>query len=79
VVEGYLARDEGGGDAQGDPLEWSPCLRGQSRKHTVSLAGYAGDEMTDEDREWARRTAAGLPPLTDGQRDILTLLLSKRR
>ena len=37
------------------------------------------DELTDEDREWARRTVASLPPLTDRQRDILALLLRKRR
>jgi hypothetical protein len=36
-------------------------------------------ELTDEDREWARRTAAGLPPLTDRQRDVLALLLGRRR
>jgi len=36
-------------------------------------------ELTDEDREWARRAVAGLPPLTDRQRDILALLLSRRR
>jgi hypothetical protein len=36
-------------------------------------------ELTEEDREWARRTVAGLPPLTDRQRDILALLLRKRR
>jgi hypothetical protein len=36
-------------------------------------------ELTDEDREWARRTVASLPPLTERQRDILALLLSKRR
>jgi len=35
-------------------------------------------ELTDEDREWARRTVASLPPLTDRQRDILGVLLSKR-
>jgi hypothetical protein len=35
--------------------------------------------MTDEDREWARRTAAGLPPLTERQHDILAPLVSKRR
>jgi hypothetical protein len=39
----------------------------------------SGYELTDEDREWARRTVASLPPLTDRQRDILALLLSKRR
>ncbi|HUY49176.1 MAG TPA: hypothetical protein VMV92_26230 [Streptosporangiaceae bacterium] len=36
-------------------------------------------ELTDEDREWARRTVASLPPLTDRQRDILALLLRKPR
>jgi hypothetical protein len=41
--------------------------------------GDAEDEMTDEDREWARRTAADLPPVSDRQRAILGLLLSKRR
>jgi len=35
-------------------------------------------ELTDDDREWARRTVASLPPLTDRQRDILALLLRKR-
>ena len=36
-------------------------------------------ELTDEDREWARQAVSGLPPLTGRQRDILALLLSKRR
>jgi hypothetical protein len=36
-------------------------------------------ELTDEDREWARRTVASLPPLTSRQRDILALLLRQRR
>ncbi len=36
-------------------------------------------ELTDEDREWARRTVASLPPLTPRQRDILALLLRQRR
>jgi len=36
-------------------------------------------ELTDEDREWARRTVAALPPLTDRQRDILAVLLRTRR
>ncbi len=31
-------------------------------------------ELIDEDREWARRIAANLPPLTDRQRDVLALL-----
>jgi hypothetical protein len=36
-------------------------------------------ELTDEDREWARRTVASLPPLTPRQRDILAVLLRRRR
>jgi hypothetical protein len=77
VVKGCLARGEGGDrDAHDEPLERSPRLRGQPPKRAT---GHAGEEVTDEDREWARRTAAGLPPLTDGQRDILALLLSRRR
>jgi hypothetical protein len=36
-------------------------------------------DLTDEDREWARRTVASLPPLTDRQRDILALLLRRHR
>jgi hypothetical protein len=38
-----------------------------------------GTSLTDEDREWARRTVASPPPLTGRRRDILALLLSKRR
>lgn len=41
--------------------------------------GGSCDELTEDDREWARRTVAGLPPLTDRQRDILALLLRRRR
>jgi hypothetical protein len=36
-------------------------------------------ELTDDDQEWARRIVATLPPLTDRQRDILALLLRRRR
>ena len=36
-------------------------------------------ELTDDDREWARRIVATLPPLTDRQRDILALLLRRCR
>ena len=43
------------------------------------LAGAVGDELTDEDREWARHVAAGLPPLTGWQRDVLALLLGGYR
>jgi hypothetical protein len=36
-------------------------------------------ELTDDDREWAMRTVASLPPLTDRQRNVLALLLRKHR
>jgi hypothetical protein len=44
--------------------------------------GRGGDgkyDLSAEDREWVERTAASLGPLTDKQRDILGLLLRKRR
>jgi hypothetical protein len=52
------------------------------REHSDPGESWSADdryELTDEDREWARRTVASLPPLTGPQRDILALLLSKRR
>jgi hypothetical protein len=36
-------------------------------------------ELSADDREWVERTAASLGPLTGKQRDILGLLLRKRR
>ncbi len=36
-------------------------------------------DLSGDDREWVERTAAGLGPLTDKQRDILGLLLRTRR
>ena len=49
----------------------SQARRGRpATRHTIGA---------DEDWEWARRVAASLPPLTDRQRDILALLLRKRR
>jgi len=45
-------------------------------------AGRGGDgkyDLSPDDREWVERTAASLGPLTDKQRDILGLLLRKRR
>jgi hypothetical protein len=36
-------------------------------------------KLTEEDREWAKRIVASLPPLTSRQRDILALLLRRRR
>jgi hypothetical protein len=48
-------------------------------KRLARISADAGDEMTDEDREWAKRTATRLPSLNDRQREILDLLLSKLR
>jgi len=45
-------------------------------------AGRGGDgkyDLSADDWEWVERTAASLGPLTDKQRDILGLLLRKRR
>ena len=45
-------------------------------------AGRGGDgkyDLSADDRDWVERTAASLGPLTDKQRDILGLLLRKRR
>ena len=58
-----------------------PPARPRKRKApgAVCPARDARYELTEEDREWARRTVASLPPLTDRQRDILALLLRKRR
>jgi hypothetical protein len=36
-------------------------------------------DLSADDREWVERTASSLGPLTDKQRDILGLLLRKRR
>jgi hypothetical protein len=47
-----------------------------------TAAAPGGDEkceLSEEDREWARRIAARLPPLTSRQRDLLGLLLRRRR
>jgi hypothetical protein len=52
----------------------------------LPAAGRDGDgdgdgkyDLSADDREWVERTAASLGPLTDKQRDILGLLLRKRR
>jgi hypothetical protein len=76
-----------GGDRRGArPLRCTqpqPAPRHRPRKRDASgaacPAGEQSYELTDEDREWARRTVASLPPLTDRQRDILALLLRTRR
>lgn len=36
-------------------------------------------DLSADDQDWVERTAASLGPLTDRQRDILGLLLRKRR
>jgi hypothetical protein len=59
-----------------------PTARRRPRKRDAPGAcpgGQESYELTEEDREWARRTVASLPPLTDRQRDILALLLRTRR
>ena len=77
-----------GGDRRGArPLrctqpEPAPRHR-RSRKYdapgTACRSGQETCELTEEDHEWARRTVASLPPLTDRQRDILAVLLRTRR
>jgi hypothetical protein len=45
-------------------------------------AGHGGDgkyDLSADDREWVERTAASLGPLTDKQRDILSMLLRRHR
>jgi hypothetical protein len=80
VVSESLAQD--GGD-DGVPPRAAPDQVPRPRKRKPSGAPYpardAKYELTDEDREWARRTVASLPPLTDRQRDVLALLLRKHR
>jgi hypothetical protein len=60
-----------------------PAARRRPRKRdapaTACPGGQEGRELTEEDHEWARRIVAGLPPLTDRQRDILARLLRTRR
>lgn len=51
------------------PPQGKPEVSGVS--HPVRNAEY---ELTDEDREWARRIAASLPPLTDRQYELLAPL-----
>jgi len=70
-----MTQPPGGDRHQARPLRRRPRKR--------DAPGAPGDqesyELTEEDREWARRTVASLPPLTDRQRDILALLLRNRR
>jgi hypothetical protein len=46
---------------------------------TARRGGDGKYDLSADDREWVERTAASLGPLTDKQRDILGLLLRKRR
>ena len=72
-----------GGDHRRAPLRCTqpqPAPRHRPRNPAAACpAGEDSCELTEEDREWARRTVASLPPLTDRQRDILALLLHRRR
>jgi len=79
-----MTQPPGGDRHQARPLRCTqpqPAARRRARKRDAP--GAPGDqesyELTEEDREWARRTVASLPPLTDRQRDILALLLRNRR
>src|ERR1022692_1609022 len=59
----------------------APALARMSWR-TPPAAGRGGDgkyDLSADDRDWVERTAASLGPLTDKQRDILGLLLRKRR
>jgi hypothetical protein len=77
------------------PRDCPPQRRTAHRHHDYDDTGQAGTqtpgtpadqtdeageyELSEEDREWARRMVASLPPLTSRQRDRLGLLLRKRR
>ena len=80
MVSESLAQD--GGD-DGVPPRAAPDQVPRPRKRkpsgTPCPARDAKYELTDENHEWARRTVASLPPLTDRQRDALALLLRKHR
>ena len=48
----------------------APHLLPEGRRITPAADGQVvgAAELTDEDREWARRAVASLPPLTDQER-----------
>jgi hypothetical protein len=52
---------------------------GAARGQPAAGRGDGKYDLSADDREWVERTAASLGPLTDKQRDILGLLLRKRR
>jgi hypothetical protein len=80
VVSGCLPwGDEDGPSAADAAGEQARQPRRRVRVCAQRPGGSHDDELTEDDREWARRTVTGLPPLTDRQRDILALLLLRRR
>jgi len=83
-----VAKAAGGGCG----IHTQPCRHRRARGLREALAadaacglpaaGRGGDGKYDlcaDDREWVERIAVSLGPLTDKQRDILGLLLRKRR
>jgi len=80
VVSEFLARD--GVDDRAPPRTERERVPPPAKREVSDASRPARDaeyELTDEDREWARRIAASLPPLTGRQREVLALLLRKRR
>jgi hypothetical protein len=62
------------------PARQHPAPPRQRPAHGQPCAGRGeAYELTDEDREWIRRTAASLGPLTSRQRDLLGQLLRPHR
>lgn len=55
--------------------------QGQRRTSEVVIprAGVGAAQLTDEDREWVRRTVAGLGPLADEDRNYLALIFKNHR
>ncbi|MDP9866359.1 MULTISPECIES: hypothetical protein [Streptosporangium] len=45
----------------------------------VTVRSQARDRLTDEDREWVRRTVANMGPLADEDRDYLALIFKNHR
>ncbi len=81
-----MTQPPGGDHRRARPLRCTqpqPPTRRRPRKRdapgAACMASEQSYELTEDDREWARRTVASLPPLTDRQRDILALLLRTRR
>ncbi len=61
------------------PGEDEPAADAASGQPAAVRGGNGKYDLSADDREWVERTAASLGPLTDKQRDILGLLLHKRR